>query len=74
MILEDLPQYEADMSERVTWTTCPLCSEAAAVGWLQEEPIEFDCRTGCLLPDLGILDRQAATGLMNSAPDIPLAR
>ena len=40
------------MSDRITWTTCPRCGEAAAVGWLQEKPLEFDCRAGCTLADL----------------------
>lgn len=52
------------MSERITWTTCPHCGEAAAVGWLQEEPIEFDCKTGCTMADLGLL-------LQESSPALP---
>jgi hypothetical protein len=37
------------MSERITWTTCPHCGESAAVGWLEEIPVEFDCTAGCSL-------------------------
>jgi hypothetical protein len=40
------------MSERITWTTCPRCGVAAAIGWLNEKPIEFDCQAGCTLADL----------------------
>jgi hypothetical protein len=43
------------MSERVTWTTCPYCGEAAAVGWLRDIPIEFDCKAGCTMPDPQLL-------------------
>lgn len=35
------------MSERITWTTCPHCGELAAVGWLQETAVEFDCTRSC---------------------------
>jgi hypothetical protein len=40
------------MSERISWTTCPHCGGAAAVGWLQDDPIEFDCAAGCTVRDL----------------------
>ena len=43
------------MSERISWTTCPHCGGAAAVGWLQDIPIEFDCKAGCTMPDLQLL-------------------
>jgi hypothetical protein len=43
------------MSERITWTTCPHCGEAAAVGWVQEIPIEFDCKAGCTLTGMQLL-------------------
>jgi hypothetical protein len=36
-------------SERVTWEDCPNCRRAAAVGWLDGRPIEFDCPRGCRL-------------------------
>jgi hypothetical protein len=36
-------------SERVTWEDCPNCRRAAAVGWLDGRPIEFDCPRGCCL-------------------------
>ncbi len=37
------------MSELVTWETCPTCGGAAAVGWLDEAPVEFDCPRHCSL-------------------------
>jgi hypothetical protein len=43
------------MSERITWTTCPHCAEAAAVGWLRGVPVEFDCTAGCRLTNMQIL-------------------
>lgn len=50
----------ADMSERITWETCPVCGASAAVGWAggpetgadrsaRAEPTEFDCLSGCSL-------------------------
>jgi hypothetical protein len=38
-----------EVSERVTWELCPNCDRLAAVGWLDEEAIEFDCPGGCLV-------------------------
>ena len=38
------------MSERVTWDICPGCGRAAAVGWLDGDPVEFDCPRGCRMP------------------------
>lgn len=45
------------MSERITWTTCPVCGARAAVGWVttawadgepvEEVPAELDCSAGC---------------------------
>ena len=37
-----------DTSERVTWVGCPVCGRSAAVGWLDDMPVEFDCPGGCL--------------------------
>ncbi|MCW2537620.1 MAG: uncharacterized protein JWQ26_3319 [Modestobacter sp.] len=37
------------MSERVTWDTCPSCGHSAAVGWIDGNPVEFDCLGGCSL-------------------------
>lgn len=37
-----------DPSERVTWVGCPVCGRRAAVGWLDDMPVEFDCPGGCL--------------------------
>jgi hypothetical protein len=37
-----------DVSERVTWAVCPDCGRPAAVGWLDDVPVEFDCPGGCL--------------------------
>ncbi|MGY1663754.1 hypothetical protein ACI78Q_21190 [Geodermatophilus sp. SYSU D00705] len=42
------------MSEHVTWETCPDCGRFAAVGWLDGEPVEFDCPRGCRLPADGV--------------------
>ena len=39
----------ADMSERVSWTSCPSCGERAAVGLTGDEVAEFDCASGCKL-------------------------
>jgi len=36
-------------SERVTWEDCPTCRRAAAVGWVNGRPVEFDCPGGCCL-------------------------
>jgi hypothetical protein len=36
-------------SERVTWEDCPTCRRAAAVGWVNGRPVEFDCPGGCRL-------------------------
>jgi hypothetical protein len=36
-------------SERVTWEDCPDCRRPAAVGWVDERPVEFDCPRGCRL-------------------------
>jgi hypothetical protein len=38
------------MSERVTWETCPECRRPAAVGWVDGNPVEFDCPRECTLP------------------------
>ena len=38
-----------EASERVTWENCPTCQRAAAVGWVDERPMEFDCPGGCRL-------------------------
>ena len=37
------------MSERVTWESCPRCSERAAVGLTDVQVAEFDCVSGCEL-------------------------
>jgi hypothetical protein len=36
-------------NERVTWEDCPNCPRAAAVGWLNGRPVEYDCPRGCCL-------------------------
>jgi hypothetical protein len=36
-------------SERVSWEDCPNCRRAAAVGWVDGRPVEFDCPRGCRL-------------------------
>jgi hypothetical protein len=38
-----------EASERVTWEDCPCCRRAAAVGWVDGRPVEFDCPRGCHL-------------------------
>lgn len=48
-------QQESKMSDRITWTTCPHCGEAAAIGWLQDKAVEFDCKAGCAVTDLHLL-------------------
>ena len=35
------------VSDRVTWEVCPGCGRTAAVGWIDEQPVEFDCTAGC---------------------------
>jgi hypothetical protein len=49
---------DTDMDdERITWTSCPRCSDRAAVGWritkrgdtVKEDPVSFDCTAGCTL-------------------------
>ena len=37
------------MSERVTWETCPECRRPAAVGWVDGDPVQFDCPRECTL-------------------------
>jgi hypothetical protein len=37
------------VSERVTWETCPECRRPAAVGWVDRDPVEFDCPRECTL-------------------------
>jgi hypothetical protein len=37
------------VSERVTWETCPECRRPAAVGWVDGDPVEFDCPQECTL-------------------------
>jgi hypothetical protein len=37
------------MGDRVTWEVCPGCGRTAAVGWIDDEPVEFDCTAGCEL-------------------------
>jgi hypothetical protein len=35
------------MSERITWVRCLSCGGPAVVGWIGDEPVEFDCPEGC---------------------------
>lgn len=45
------------VSERITWTKCPICGARMAVGWVttawadgepvEQVPAEFDCSAGC---------------------------
>ena len=35
-------------SDRVTWEVCPVCGRTAAVGWVDADPIEFDCTADCI--------------------------
>jgi hypothetical protein len=37
------------VSDRVTWESCPSCARPAAVGWIDGDPVEFDCPRGCSL-------------------------
>jgi hypothetical protein len=37
------------LSERVTWETCPGCRRPAAVGWVDGDPVGFDCPRECTL-------------------------
>jgi hypothetical protein len=39
------------MSEHVTWESCPGCGGLAAVGWLDDAVVEFDCPEGCTLTE-----------------------
>jgi hypothetical protein len=55
------------MSERITWVRCLSCGGPAAVGWIGDEPVEFDCPRGC--PQLGgQLDGRAAAEHVPGAP------
>jgi hypothetical protein len=56
-----------EASERVTWEVCPTCQRTAAVGWLAERAIEFDCPGGCRLSAVQI--RAFATRL--GRPPLP---
>ena len=40
-----------DMSERVTWESCPRCGARAAVGWVDETVAEVDCTMECELSE-----------------------
>ena len=46
---EDGEATRVEPSERVTWEDCPNCRRAAAVGWVDGQPVEFDCPRGCHL-------------------------
>jgi hypothetical protein len=46
------------MTERITWVHCLSCDGPAAVGWIGDEPVEFDCPSGCAQLG-GQLDRPA---------------
>jgi hypothetical protein len=37
------------VDERVSWEVCPGCGRTAAVGWIDDRPVEFDCTAGCQL-------------------------
>ncbi len=37
------------MSDAITWKRCPKCGDIAAVGWIRDEPVEFDCVRNCEL-------------------------
>jgi hypothetical protein len=39
--------WRTTMSERITWEQCPSCGDTAAVGWIRDEPVEFDCVHNC---------------------------
>jgi hypothetical protein len=45
------------VSERVTWEICLECRRPAAVGWIDGNPVEFDCPRGCTHP---VADLRAA--------------
>jgi hypothetical protein len=49
------------VSERVTWETCPECRRPAAVGWVDGDPVEFDCPQECTLT-AGVLHAAFMTG------------
>jgi hypothetical protein len=35
--------------ERITWETCPMCDQSAAVGWRDGALVAVDCPGGCRL-------------------------
>jgi hypothetical protein len=37
------------MSDRITWGTCPSCGQLLAIGWVGDDPTEWDCVEGCEL-------------------------
>ena len=45
-----------DMSERVTWESCPSCGHRAAVGWTGDTVTEVDCARGCELTDEHVVE------------------
>ena len=45
------------MSEWITWETCPSCGARAAVGWIGDTAVEFDCASGC---DVAVSRRDSA--------------
>ena len=48
-VLAGIGGNTVESSERVTWEDCPNCQRAAAVGWVNRQPVEFDCPRGCRL-------------------------
>ena len=38
------------MSDWISWTKCPECGGAAAVGWVEDQLVEIDCVEACPLP------------------------
>jgi hypothetical protein len=48
----------ADVSERLTWKTCPRCGKRAAVGWTNNEVVEADCYSECELTEEDLAELQ----------------
>jgi hypothetical protein len=58
------------MTERITWVRCLSCDGPAVVGWMGDEPVEFDCPGSC--PQLGgQLDRPAVEQAWTGRPPSP---
>jgi hypothetical protein len=48
----------ADVSERLTWESCPRCGGRAAVGWTNNKVVEAACYSECELTEQDLAELQ----------------